>query len=118
MPPSANSPSLALCIDADRRTHRRFPVSRPGKIFRRATQQYTPATTCNLSLGGALLEIDTDRPLAAGELVDLAIAYREQTILPATMLQPAIVTRVATSPSGRQCVAVRYLDRGTLSLAA
>jgi hypothetical protein len=94
----------------DRRSHRRFPVGRPGKLFRRSTQQYAPVTTRNLSFGVALLAVEVERPFMTGEIIDLGISFGPQPVVPAERLIHAIVTRVERLDSGRQNVAVRYLQ--------
>lgn len=102
----------------DRRRDRRFPLTRPGKVFRRSTQRYATAVTRNLSLGGALLEVDAERPFASGELVDLAVAFRDDAVVPSSSLVRAIVTRVEPIDRDRQTVALRYLAAPARALAA
>lgn len=101
---------------ADRRGDKRFAVARPGKVFRRSTQQYAPAVTRNLSLGGALIEADAERPFACGELVDLAVAFGDGPVLPSSSLLRAIVVRVSPSKDGRQSVALRYIAPSAMPL--
>ena len=55
-------------MTTDKRAHKRFAVERPGKVFRRSTYQYLAARSRDLSLGGALLEVESDRPITAGEI--------------------------------------------------
>lgn len=95
---------------ADRRRNKRFPVARPGKAFRRATQQYAAVMSRNLSVGGALLEVQTARPIGVGELMDVAIAFRDRPVLQSESLVSAIVTRADPVSEGRQTVAVRYIE--------
>lgn len=111
------TPNLHL-TGADRRRDKRFGVARPGKVFRRATQQYAPASTRNLSIGGALLEVDTARPFSVGELIDLGVAFTERPVVESRSLVQAVVTRVEPVNSGRQVVAVRYVQRAALAAAA
>ena len=116
-PPPPTTAALSLS-NADRRRDRRFAVERPGKIFRRATQQYAPVTTRNLSLGGALLDVDAERPFASGELVELAVAFSDRALVPSSSLVRAIVTRVHPNARGRQTVAVRYIRAESPAAAA
>lgn len=105
--PAANTAS------ADRRRHKRFNVWRPGKVFRRAMQKYEPVRTRNLSFSGALLELEPSRPLGVGELLDVAIAFRDSPVVDSATMVRAIVTRVepaAPGPGQRQAVAVRYIQ--------
>lgn len=94
----------------DRRCHKRFLVARPGKVFRRSTQQYAPVTTRNLSFGGALLAVEAERPFVVGELIDLGISYGRHEVVPANKLVRGIVVRVEKLQPGRQNLAVRYIQ--------
>lgn len=127
-PQNAARPVLRLAADADegalevitregevrgdaeeRRKHRRFPVSRPGKAFRRATQQFQPVSSHDLSFSGALLEVQTGQALTIGEVIDLGMALSKNTVVPSAALVQAIVVRTGRVEEGRQAVAVRYL---------
>jgi hypothetical protein len=112
------TPSELSLINADRRSHKRFSVSRPGKLFRRSTQQYAPVVTRNLSFSGALLEVDGHRPFNQGELIDLAVSLRNQALVPDSSMVKAIVTRAEAPVEGRQTVAVRYIQPAGLAAAA
>lgn len=102
----------------DRRTHKRFGVQRSGKVFRRAAQQYAPVTTRDLSFGGALLEIESERGFNVGEVIDVGIALTQQAIVPSAALVSGIVVRSHAIGEHRQLVAVRYLHREPMSAAA
>ena len=102
----------------DRRTHRRFGVQRPGKVFRRAAQQYAPVTSRDLSFGGALLEIESERGFNVGEVIEVGIALTRQAIVPSAALLSGIVVRSHAIGEHRQLVAVRYLHREQMSVAA
>lgn len=102
----------------DRRSHRRFGVARPGKLFRRASQQYVPGTSRDLSFGGALLEVESERAFTAGEILDVGLALNKKAVVPSTNLLHAIVVRSQTIGEQRQLVAVRYLHREPVSAAA
>lgn len=107
---TSDQPVPLKLAGAERRRNKRFSVARPGKAFRRSTQQYAPITSRNLSVGGALLEVQTQRPIGVGELVDVAIAFRERPVLQSESLVSAIVTRAEPVQDGRQTVAVRYIE--------
>ena len=111
------APTLSLST-SDRRRHKRFPVARPGKLFRRSTQQYAPVRTLNLSFSGALLEIQSERPIVVGELIDLGVAFRDRTVVESKSLVQGIVARVETLAADRQRVAVRYIQPSALLAAA
>ncbi|MCC6322981.1 MAG: PilZ domain-containing protein [Phycisphaerales bacterium] len=94
----------------DRRGHKRFLVARPGKIFRRSTQQYAPMTTRNLSFGGALVAVEADRPFSVGEIIDVGVSYGRHQVVPTDKLVRGIVVRVERLEPGRQNLAVRYIQ--------
>lgn len=102
----------------DRRRHHRFETTREGKVFRRATQRFEPARTRDLSAGGAMLEVECERPFAVGEIIDLGIAPPQRTIMREDSLLHGIVMRTRTLGPSRQSVAVRYLGAAVLSRAA
>ncbi len=102
----------------DRRSHKRFQVDRPGKIFRRANQQFVPAASRDLSFGGALIEVETDRPFAAGEILDVGIAMDKRGVLSTAAMIGGIVVRSHALGEHRQLVAVRYLHREPVAQAA
>lgn len=110
-------PSIRFPV-ADRRRHKRFAIARPGKIFRRATQQYVPATSRDLSFTGALLELESERPMAVGEVLDIGLAMTSSAVVPSSALLRGIVVRSETVGEFRQLVAIRYLHREALSEAA
>lgn len=93
----------------DRRKHRRFRVMRPGKVFRRATQQYQSVESRDLSFSGALLSIVTVTPYQVGEIVDLGLAMNKATVMPSKSLLQGVVVRAEAIAQGRQEVAVRYI---------
>ncbi len=102
----------------DRRCHKRFHVARPGKLFRRSTQQYAAVVTRNLSFGGALLAVEAERAFTIGELIDLGITFGRHQVVPANKLMQGVVTRVERLEPGRQNVAVRYIQPMVLAEAA
>lgn len=111
-------PATLSMSHTDRRGNKRFAVERPGKVFRRSTQRYALALTRNLSRGGALIETDAERPFACGELVDLAVAFGDGSVLPSSTLVRAIVVRVEPGVDGRQNVALRYIAPSASAAAA
>lgn len=102
----------------DRRRHKRFNVQRAGKVFRRSTQQYVPAGCKDLSFGGALLEIESERSIGIGEIVDVGLAMSNKAVVPSASLLRGIVVRSEALGEQRQLVAVRYLHREGLAEAA
>lgn len=109
-------PELAATLGVepgDRRRHRRFVVQRPGKVFRRSTQQYVPVVSEDVSFGGARLRIESARPFVAGELLDVGLAMSSRAIVPSASLLRAVVVRSERVDEALQAVAVRYLYRAT-----
>lgn len=94
----------------ERRRHRRFKVERPGKLFRRNTQQFAAVRSCDLSFSGARLEVDSARPFSVGELVDLGLSMSKSAVVPSTSLVNAIVVRAVALGDTRQAIAVRYIN--------
>lgn len=103
---------------SDRRSHKRFGVKRPGKVFRRSTQQFVGAVSRDLSWGGAMLEIDCERPFSVGEVIDVALALGTGTVVSSQSLLSAIVVRSTPIAQHRHAIAVRYLTRQPAAQAA
>jgi hypothetical protein len=101
----------------DRRSHKRFEVDRPGKLFRESNRQFIPVVSKDLSFGGALLEAETDRPFTAGETVDVGMALNKRAVVPSTGLLRGIVVRTEAIGEQRQLLAVRYIHREGLAAA-
>ena len=110
-------PSWNLSTE-DRRKHRRFNVARPGKVFRRATQQFAAAQSRDLSFGGALLEVESPRLFNVGEIVELGLTLRGSAVVDSKSLVQGIVVRVRQVDPLRQSIAVRYINPGALKRAA
>lgn len=115
---SSTTPALTQQDASERRRHRRFNVARPGKIFRRSTQQFVPASSRDLSFGGTLLELQADRPVAVGEILDVGLAMNSKAILPEAALIRGIVVRAKMTSPTTQLVAVRYLHTNSVKQAA
>jgi hypothetical protein len=117
-PDSERDPYIFPVDNADRRKHRRFRVARPGKVFRRATQQYQSVESRDLSFSGALLSIVTLTPYREGEIVDVGIALTKNSVMPSKSLVQGVVVRASEIDHGRQEVAIRYIQPSTLQQAA
>lgn len=102
----------------DRRRHVRFGVARPAKVFRRAAQRYEAAASCDLSFGGARLEVRTGRAFEVGEIIDLGVALRDDALLRSPTLLRAVVLRARPLGPDRHEVALRYIHRDPVALAA
>lgn len=102
----------------DRRKHRRFKVARPGKVFRRSTQQYQSLESEDLSYSGALLSVVTMTPYSVGEIVEIGVAMTKSSVVPTKALLQGVVVRTGPIEHGRQRVAVRYIPGTSLQKAA
>ncbi len=60
--------------NAERRIHPRIAVQMPAKLQCAVTGRYLTSTTCNLSRGGALLDVDHPSALVHGQRVRLGFA--------------------------------------------
>lgn len=102
----------------DRRQHARTPIDRPCKVYHRASRQYLPARTCDLSSGGALIRIDSARPINPGDELDVFIAWGKKPVVNSGELVPAKVIRVAASLERHQAVAVQFAGEQQVALVA
>lgn len=94
----------------ERRAFTREPLSRPCKVLRHETRKYAPATTRDLSSGGALLEIRSTRPVRVGERLGVGVAWSHSPIINADSMVEAKVVRVHPIDKDRQAVAVSFLE--------
>jgi hypothetical protein len=97
-----------MAQNTDRREHPRQSIERPCKVFRRGTQQYVAARTCDVSAGGALLEISAARPVVPGERVDVGVAWSRSPILLEDALMESHVVRVSPMGKNRQTIGIRF----------
>lgn len=104
--------------EKDRRRHPRHEVSIPCKVYHPASRRFASARTRNLSIGGALLRVETGRPLLPGEPVDIALSLEPKPILPATMMAGARVVRSLPVGDASQELAVEFDQPITLARAA
>lgn len=101
----------------NRRYHARTNVTRRCKVIQRATLSYSLATTRNLSEGGALLEVDSLRPLATGDEIEIGIEEQDKGFVGEEDLIYARVIRATDFGKGRQLVAVEYSSLSDLVAA-
>lgn len=102
----------------ERRRNKRFRIARDGKVFLPGPRQYLAAQTRDLSVGGALLEVETDRPLATGDAVQVAVASTDSPLVRDDALVHAVVVRAESLGARRQAVAVRYTGARAAARAA
>ncbi|MBL8990062.1 MAG: PilZ domain-containing protein [Phycisphaerae bacterium] len=111
------SPGLQIGGTPERRRHPRLTVSLPCKLATGGVSRFAFARTQNVSQSGALLEMDFERPINPGDRLNLAVAWRDQAVIPAHALREAKVIRVSPVGQRRHIVAVEFL-RPALSAAA
>ena len=97
-------------VQPDRRGQTRMSTVRPCKLFVPQTGKYVPATTCDLSAGGALVTVDRPLPLLPGERLFLGVAVRRrQGLLLSRDMNEAVVTRSLRAAGGPTTLAVRFV---------
>lgn len=101
----------------EQRQHARSNVSRPCKVFHRATGRYWPAVMWDLSMGGSLLAVDAPRELKPGEEIDLHIAWSARTLLSIRDGLPGQVRRVLLRSDGKQMIGIAFSHALTNTLA-
>lgn len=102
----------------ERRQHARQVVTRPCTLFRRRTQRFVAARTVDISHGGALVEVESPRPLVEGETIDVGVAWTSSPLITQDSLVEAKVVRVVEQRPGRQTVAVRFDHADVLAAVA
>lgn len=64
-----------------------------------------------------MLEMDLERPLAAGDLINVAVAWGDEAVVPSSSLVEAKVIRVSRTGEKRATVAVEFLKRALAQAA-
>ncbi|MHC4414138.1 MAG: PilZ domain-containing protein [Planctomycetota bacterium] len=108
-------------VELERRAHERLIIARPCKLYLPRVGKYLPGSTCNLSAGGALVEVE--RPLhvepGAHLHVGIALKRRQGLLLAGEMLDAQVVRFEAEAGSAqRSAVAVRFSAPGAAAQAA
>ena len=102
---------------AERRRDPRLDVTRPVKLHCPDTGRYWAGRTCNLSPGGAMVEVAHPSLLVPGQAVQLGVAWTSrQTLLNANDLVDATVVR-SLGDGAVQYVAVSFAHRLPLAAA-
>lgn len=104
--------------EKDRRRHPRHDVSLACKVYHPASRRFAAARTRNLSIGGALLRVQTGRPLLPGEPIDVALSLEPKPILAATTMAGARVIRSLPIGDAAQELAVEFDEPISLARAA
>jgi hypothetical protein len=101
----------------DRRRWDRLDTAKPCKVFLPVSQRFAPGRTCNVSRGGALVTIETARPLCPGDPIDITISFSRLPLVPADRMLRGRITRAETFDADRQLVAIEF-DEPLAELAA
>lgn len=104
--------------DSDRRRFRRSPVNRAGKVYIRRALRYLPVRAVDVSLGGLLLEIKTERPLMIGEPLDVIIGDGHSAIMDADDVVEARIAHVRVGEDGTQHVGLAFAHEGAMAAVA
>ncbi len=116
--PAATSETSTPGGARDQRSHARRPVVRPARVLHSPSRKYAWAETVNLSPGGALLRVESSRPMSPGDLVHVGIAWTSDPVLKRREMVTARVTRVARAPGLGQAVAVEFAEAVPLAAVA
>ena len=100
----------------DRRRHIRSDLMRPCRLFVPDMEKYLHGMTCNISLGGLLIQISRPYPLKPGDILRVGIALDDrQGFMQARDMFEASVVRAFGTPSGQMMVALKC-DKTSLPL--
>ncbi len=104
--------------DADRRRFRRSPVNRAGKVYVRRALRYLPVRALDVSLGGLLLEIKSERPLMIGEPIEVMISDGHSAIMDGDDVVEARIAHVSPGKDGTQRVGLAFAHEGAMAAVA
>lgn len=103
----------------DRRSHARLEIARPCKVYLRGAGRYAAARTHDVSVGGALLDVQLDRTLGVGDTLDIGVAWTQSAVLKSEQLVPCRVVRVRDNSDRKtQTIAVTFVSRPVMAAAA
>lgn len=99
-------------MSAERRSNARLQVQRPCKVIVNASRRFVPALTRNVSVSGAMLDVQSPRLLSPGEEIGVAVAWNDAPVVRASQIMSARVVRALLGPGGVQTVAVAFVAAG------
>ena len=102
----------------ERRRFRRTPVDRVGKVYVRRALRYLPVRALDVSLGGLLLEIKTDRPLLVGEPLEILIGDGRSVVVGEDDVVEARIAHVEAAEDGTQRVGLAFAHEGAMAAVA
>ena len=103
---------------SERRRFRRTNVDRAGKVYIRHALRYLPVRAVDVSLGGLLLEIKTDRPLHIGEPIDVIIGDGQSAVVGGDDVVEARIAHVRPAEGGGQRVGLSFAREGAMAAVA
>ncbi len=102
----------------ERRQSPRIDLTRLGKLYDPRSRKFLPCSTCNLSRGGAMLEVVGRLPLCAGDRLMLGLpTTSRQALVTANEMVEVEVVRALPTTDNRQGIAVRFVAPAAPSLA-
>lgn len=107
-----------LQSDMDRRRFRRSPVNRTGKVYIRRALRYLPVRAVDVSLGGLLLEIKSERPLMIGEPLEVVIGDGRSAVVGTDDVVEARIAHVRVGDDGTQHVGLAFAHEGAMAAVA
>ena len=101
----------------DRRRHERNIVVRPCKLRDRRSLLFAAGQTHDVSQGGALVKVDSARPFAPGDEVEVAVAWTNGAVIASEGLVKARVRRVFPIDYHHQAIALEFERAESAELA-
>lgn len=93
----------------DRRRYDRIAAEHSCKVLHRPSHRFYPGRTCDVSKSGAMIILDTERPLWPGEELSLFIAWNNEAgVVSQRLMTEATVVRVTAALGDRQAVALQF----------
>jgi len=108
--PEHDAPPLRLARGPieDRRRHERTILVRACKVKTTDAARFLPASTTDVSAGGALIQVGRDRPFKEGERIQVGVDWGRTPILSAEALVPARVVRVVPMDRHQQAIGIAF----------
>lgn len=104
--------------DRDRRRHQRHGIVTTCKVYHPASRRFASGRTKDLSSSGALLRVETSRPMMPGEPIDVALSLNPKPLLTSTTMIRSRVIRSLPIGDSAQELAVEFEQLIDLAQAA
>jgi len=92
----------------ERRRYPRQQIDRAAKIFHEETLRYAEARACDLSAGGALVEVRAVRAFLPGDRVRVAFDWLGRGVIERQAMLPATIVRAEPEVDGRRRLALAF----------